>query len=227
MLFLIFPYAVLAAEIVAVRLYMAFHAADRVYLFLFLQAAHLFWYTQDRHIYKPMHILLSAGAFQVFPKPFFSVNFIYTAPLCSGMKKYEYLPHTADVKFRAYGKDLEEAFANAALALTRVITEPEKVEPRIEKNIKIESEDEKALLYDFLEEFVVLLDSEGFLLNKVKEIRIEKDDQKGRFRLHAVLSGDDKTENYETETHIKAMTYQEMEIEKKDSNVMLQVVLDL
>ena len=41
--------------------------------------------------------------------------------------KHKFLPHTADVKFRAYGKSLEEAFSNAALALTEVIADPKKV----------------------------------------------------------------------------------------------------
>ena len=135
--------------------------------------------------------------------------------------KYEFLPHTADVKFRAYGKTMEEAFSNAALALAEVITDYNKVEPNIEKTIEVESEDEKALLYDFLEQFIVLLDSENFLLNSVKEIKIEDN------KLKAVVVGDTTLEKYETETHIKAVTYQEMEIKKEKGQYMLQVVLDL
>jgi SHS2 domain-containing protein len=135
--------------------------------------------------------------------------------------KYEFLPHTADVKFRAYGKTIEEAFSNAALALTKVITDPDKVEPKVEKIIEIESEDEKALLYDFLEQFLILLDSDNFLLNSVKKIKIEGN------KLKAIIVGDTKLEKYETETHIKAVTYQEMEIKKEEGKYMLQVVLDL
>jgi len=138
--------------------------------------------------------------------------------------KYEFLPHTADVKFRAYGKTMEEAFSNAALALTKVITDPDKVEPKVEKTIKIESEDEKALLYDFLEQFIVLLDSENFLLNSIENIEIEKDT---KLKLRAVIAGDSDLSKYKTETHIKAVTYQEMEIKKEKGKYMLQVILDL
>ncbi len=137
------------------------------------------------------------------------------------MKKYEFLPHTADVKFRAYGKTMEEAFSNAALALTKVITDPSKVEAMVEKKIEVSSEDEKALLYDFLEQFLILLDSESFLLNSIKEIKIEGNS------LKAVVVGDTELEKYETGTHIKAVTYQEMEIKKEKGQYMLQVVLDL
>ena len=135
--------------------------------------------------------------------------------------KYEFLPHTADVKFRAYGKTMEEAFSNAALALTSVVIEPNKVETKIEKTIEIKSEDEKALLYDFLEQFIILLDSESFLLNSIKEIKIKDN------KLNAVILGDTEIDKYKTETHIKAVTYQEMEIKKEKGKYMLQVVLDL
>ncbi len=137
------------------------------------------------------------------------------------MERYQFLPHTADVKFRAYGKDLEEAFSNAALALTAIITDPKKVKPAIKKTIKVESEDEKALLYDFLEQFLILLDAEGFLLHKVKEIKISDN------KLSAVIVGDNHPEKYETKTHIKAVTYQEMEIKKEKDKYMLQVVMDI
>ena len=51
------------------------------------------------------------------------------------MKKYEFLEHTADTKFRAYGKNLEEQFSNAAIALIAVMFDPEKIEEKIIKSI--------------------------------------------------------------------------------------------
>ena len=42
--------------------------------------------------------------------------------MVGSMKTYEFLPHTADVKFLAYGKTLEEAFQNAALATFQVMS---------------------------------------------------------------------------------------------------------
>ena len=35
----------------------------------------------------------------------------------SQQKQFEYLEHTADIKFLTYGKTLEEVFENAALAM--------------------------------------------------------------------------------------------------------------
>ena len=55
------------------------------------------------------------------------------------MKQYEFLEHTADVKFRAYGKTLEEAFSNAALATSAVMTDVKKIKGKIEKTIAVQS----------------------------------------------------------------------------------------
>jgi len=35
--------------------------------------------------------------------------------------KFKFLEHTADIKFKASGKDIEEVFDNSALALKEVI----------------------------------------------------------------------------------------------------------
>ena len=86
-------------------------------------------------------------------------------------------------------------------------------------------EDHKALLYDFLEQFLFLLDTETFLLHEVKEIKIIKVD-KG-FNLKVKIIGDTQIDKYEPETHIKAVTYQEMEINQDEKGFMLQVILDL
>ena len=63
--------------------------------------------------------------------------------------RYEYLEHTADIKFQAFGKTMKEAFSNSAYAMMNVIFE-EKVREKIIKKIKINGIDEKSLLYNFL-----------------------------------------------------------------------------
>ncbi len=137
------------------------------------------------------------------------------------MKNYKFFPHTADAKFQAYGKTLEEAFANAAYAMTDIITNHVKVKPAKEKTISVESENNEALLYDFLEQFLILLDSEGFLLNKIKKLEI-----KGK-KLTAKVIGDTNPDKYDIETHIKAVTYQEMFIKKEKGKYVVQVIVDL
>jgi len=141
------------------------------------------------------------------------------------MKPYIYLSHTADAKFRAFGANLGEAFANAAYAMTDVIVDQKKVRAKIKEKISVKSEDEKALLYDFLEKFLILLDTKQFLLSKVNKIRIER--IKSGLSLTAELSGDKDIKKYPTKTTIKAVTYQEMEIKEDRGKVTVQVVVDI
>lgn len=137
-------------------------------------------------------------------------------------KKYEYLEHTADVKFRAYGKTLEEQFANASLAMYNVLTDTTKVKGKINKSISTSGNDLKALLYNFLEEFLFLIDSEQFMLNSITNININR--MNSKYIITALISGDKlDAGNYQTHGDIKAITYAEMEITEE----YIQVVLDI
>ncbi len=137
------------------------------------------------------------------------------------MKKYEFLEHTADTKLRAYGKNIEEQFSNAALALTAVMFDPEKIEEKITKSIAIKGSDLKSLLYNFIEELLYLIDTQSFIVHKVTGIKISEMNKK--HILSATLIGDKISDKYENFGSVKAVTYNEMEI-KPD---YVQVVLDI
>lgn len=136
------------------------------------------------------------------------------------MKKFEILPHTADGKFRAFGKDIEEQFGNAVLAMFSFMFKLDDVKPKIKKTIIVKGKDEKALLYNWLEEFLVLLDLDAFIPKKIEEIKISK--TKGGFEIQGIILGD-KVNDYEHIGSVKAMTYAEMEITPE----YVQVVVDL
>lgn len=130
--------------------------------------------------------------------------------------KFEILEHVADGKFRAYGKNLNTAFSNAALAMFSLMTDIKKVKGKTKKKITIEGVDLKSLLYKFLEELLFLFDSKGFLLKDVKNLKI-----KGN-KLTAEIIGD-KAKNYEIFGDVKAVTYSQMKITDK----YVQVVVDM
>ncbi|MBI3036668.1 archease [Candidatus Woesearchaeota archaeon] len=139
--------------------------------------------------------------------------------------KYEYLPHTADVKFLAYGKTLEEAFSNAAVAMFNVMVETAKVKPKTAKKIAAEGADLESLLQNFLEQFIILLDTDNFFLSKIKKIEIRKSSSK--YSLNAVATGDE-AKNYETiGPQVKACTYNSMLVQQKGKAWMVQVVVDI
>ena len=135
--------------------------------------------------------------------------------------KFEFLQHTADAKFRAYGATMEEAFANAAEAMFTVMLDCAKVEPNVAKKISVTGADRKAMLYNFLEELLFLLDTHGFFLHKVDKVSIKDD------KLTATIQGDTDPEKYETHGDVKAVTYNEMEILEEKGKVTVQVVVDI
>jgi len=137
------------------------------------------------------------------------------------MKTFEFLEHTADIKFQAFGKLIEEAFSNSALAMFNTMY-TKKVKNTKDLQISVEGHDLVSLLYNFLEELIFYLDSENFFLSSVEEIEIDKE----KFKLSAKLRGDN-AENYKIGLDVKAVTYNEMQVLEKDKKWMTQVVLDV
>jgi len=140
------------------------------------------------------------------------------------MQKFKYLQHTADAKFRAFGKTLEEAFCNAALAMVTLMWDPEEIKAVIEFKLCVTGRDEKQLLVNFLEDILFRMDTKMFLLKTVEKISFVQENN--QLTLKAVLGGDTFSERYETFGEVKAITYNEMEIVKNHS-VMVQVVVDM
>jgi SHS2 domain-containing protein len=137
------------------------------------------------------------------------------------MEPYVYLEHTADVKFQAFGGTLEEVFTNSAHALTNLLYKG-KVKSRQEYHIHAEGGDLESILYNFLEDFIFLLDSKNFLLSQIKDITINAD----HTCLQADVTGDDAA-HYELELGIKAVTYHDMFVKEEPGRWITQVVLDI
>ena len=135
--------------------------------------------------------------------------------------KYKFLEHTADIKFQAFGKSIEKVFENSAKALINSIYK-NKIKKKITKSIKIKAKDFESLLYNFLEEIIVLIDTDNFLCSKVKNIKIDNK----KFSLTAELIRD-SSEKYEIQTHVKAVTMSEMFIKQQGKRWISQVVVDI
>jgi len=129
----------------------------------------------------------------------------------------------SDVCVHAWGKTIDEAFINVALGSFNVVTPIEKIKPLKKENVFIESEDLKSLLYDWIEHLIILFDSDMMVYSKF-DITISE--SKGKFVLKGVMFGDEISDDNEIHSHLKAVTYHEMKIEKKE-RYDIQVILDL
>ena len=135
--------------------------------------------------------------------------------------KYEFLEHTGDAKYKAYGSSIEERFANAAQAMFSLIIDRGDIKPAEKKEIEVSGTDLKQLLYNWLEELLFLLDADSFFFREVESINIE---EKGRLHvLKATIVGDTFKEDYLVFGSVKAVTYAEMEINPDH----VQVVVDI
>ena len=140
--------------------------------------------------------------------------------------KFEFLEHTADVYIASYGKTMEEAFENAAIALFEVMTDTQKVEATLEDSIIVKGKDELELLYNWLEILIVNFETKNRLYSKFKILSLKT--TLGFFTLNAKIWG----EIFDPKKHVqkvgvKAITYHRMEIIKDPNKVTLEFILDI
>jgi len=132
------------------------------------------------------------------------------------MKKYEILPHTADLKIRAFGRAKEELFSNALLGMTEALQAEIKEQKIKSKDIKIKSLDLGALLVDFLSEVLYLtqVNKEIYIKVKFKEFSDTE--------LKAELFGQ-KVERFGED--IKAVTYHNLDVHQGKDGIWEATVL--
>ena len=141
-------------------------------------------------------------------------------------KRFEFLEHTADAYIAAYGKNLPEAFENAALALFEVMTDTGNVKPLVEEEIELEAPDKASLLYSWLEELIVRFETSGMLYSKFRVLKLEGG--KDGFRLKAKIWGEPFDEaRHVQKVGVKAVTYHRMEISEEPGNVVVKFILDI
>ena len=143
---------------------------------------------------------------------------------------HKFLEHTADVKFRAEGSTIEELYSSAVDALNETIRGDIKILEQKEVSFDVEGKDREELLYNFLEEFLFLLDANDFLVANIKSISISGN------KLKCVVVGD-SAENYKFTNDVKAVTYNEMIVREEKgvpnghapvgSKFVCEVVLDV
>lgn len=141
-------------------------------------------------------------------------------------KKFEFLEHIADAYIAAYGRTLEEAFENAALAMFEVMTDTSKVEAKVERTLEASGYDEYELLYDWLEKLLIEYYSDNLVFSKFKVESIERTPEGFRLRGKAMGEIFDPS-RHESRVEVKAVTYSLMEIYRKNKIYVLKFVLDI
>ena len=84
----------------------------------------------------------------------------------SNNNSWQHFEHQADIGIRGIGKTLPEAFQQAALALTAVITDPGNIRPKQMINIQCHAPDIELLLIDWLNAIVYEIATRSMLFSR-------------------------------------------------------------
>ncbi len=139
------------------------------------------------------------------------------------MKPFEYLEHTADVKFRAYGQSPEEMLSNAAAALFKSMVDPSAIQAKETWRVMLEATDLEQLAFSWLSEIVFLFETESAVFSTFA-VKLQ---QNGSLKLEGEIGGERiDLERHAFENEVKAVTLHEFQIKKNDV-WCIQVVLDV
>ena len=138
------------------------------------------------------------------------------------MKKYEQLLHTADIAVRIYGGDLKEIFTNAAYAMFDIIADLEGLKSSVSVDIDVKAASKEELLVSWLDELLYNFYTKGIIFFSFDISSISES------RLIAKASGRHVGENRNRlKTEIKAATYHDLEIKKKNEGYTVDIVFDV
>ena len=101
---------------------------------------------------------------------------------------WEHYSHPADIGIRGFGPTKEEAFAQAALALTAIIADLKTVEPKEEVKISCQEQDDELLFVDWLNALIYEMATRQMLFSRF-EVRIDEPAVKPRLTPAPVAGG--------------------------------------
>lgn len=138
------------------------------------------------------------------------------------MKKFEVLEHTADIGIEAQGKTRAGAFENAAMGMFSLMVEAGTVAPREERELEVEAEDIEALLVEWLNELLYLVETgESLFCNfDIREL------SNTHLRAHIIGEPLD-SRKHRIKLQIKACTYHQLKVEKTDDHWTARVIFDI
>jgi SHS2 domain-containing protein len=136
---------------------------------------------------------------------------------------YKYLEHSTDAFIEVRAKNLEEAFSVAGKSVVETIIDSNNIQEIEERNIKVKGRTLLNLLYNWLEDIIIITITDGFAIKNFS-VKIKKNKE---YQIISKISGeklDIKKHNFKME--IKSPTFHLMEIEENDE-ITMRYILDL
>ncbi|MBI4987589.1 MAG: archease [Rhodocyclales bacterium] len=136
--------------------------------------------------------------------------------------RWEHFRHEADIGVRGLGATREAAFEQAALALTAVLTDPERVAPRTSVRIVCSAPDDALLFCDWLNALIFEMATRHMLFARC-EVRIADG------HLDAIAWGESvDVDRHLPAVEIKGATFTELDVRRlPDGSWRAQCVVDV
>lgn len=139
----------------------------------------------------------------------------------SAVPRWEHFPHGADVGVRGIGRTREEAFAQAALAMTAAITDPATIASRTSVEVDVEAPDDELLLVDWLNALIYEMATRGMLFGRFET-------QITGTHLHGKAWGEPTdVARHQPAVEIKGATYTALRVAQEDGLWVAQCVVDV
>ena len=136
---------------------------------------------------------------------------------------YKTLEHATDAIIEVTADNLKEAFEVAGISVIETILDISKVDENNSRKLIVKGKDLKYLLYNWLEEMIILTITDGFAGKKIL-LDIIKNDE---YQINAEIFGETiDLKKHEFKVEIKSPTFHEMEIEENEK-VRMKYLLDL
>jgi SHS2 domain-containing protein len=134
---------------------------------------------------------------------------------------WEHFEHKADMGVRGFGATKAEAFEQAAIALTAVITDPASVAPAEPVAVECDAPDDELLFAEWLNHLVYEMATRRMLFSRF-EVRIDGS------RLAATAWGEPvDVERHRPAVEIKGATYTALRVAQEPSGWVAQTVVDV
>ena len=138
------------------------------------------------------------------------------------MSTFEILEHPADIGFRVRAETLDQLLAAAAEGLAGVIMDCSRVRPLAAIEIAVTGEDRAALVVNFLNEVLYVLDGRRFTVSKVVVI------DAGGHGITAALLGEPRDDQrHPPRLVVKAATYHQLRLWRDAAGWTAEVYLDI
>ncbi|MBU2099975.1 archease [Candidatus Micrarchaeota archaeon] len=164
--------------------------------------------------------------------------------------QFEYLEHTADLKFRSFGKTREKLIENSGKALCNAVIDLKEIEKKGEEIIELKAENFEELLFEFLKEVLYDIDANENIFSEFKVLELKEEKKRNKkelkeketikekkvnektkkeieFKLKISCFGEKiNLEKHEIKTEIKAITKHGFKVEKKEKWIA-EVLVDV